>query len=104
LEHQTCIVDLFARAGDFEKAVAIMMKAPVADHLPIWTALLAACHKCGNLKLGSIAFQHAVQLDETDPGLYVCMRNIYASAAMQTQAYDASIAGSEMKEANDAAF
>ena len=56
------------------------------DYLPMWTALLGACQKWGNVYLGRIAFDHAIQLDRKHVGTYICMRNIYAAAMMQEEA------------------
>ena len=43
IEHYTCMIDLFSRAGHFCKAVAMIRQVPSSDHLPAWTALLARC-------------------------------------------------------------
>ena len=83
LEHQTCMVDLFGRAGHFEKAVKVMKTMLNCDSLPMWLSLLGACQKWGDLKLGRQVFEHVVELDEMHGSAYVCMGNIYAAASMQ---------------------
>ena len=65
LEHYTCMVDLFGRAGHFENAVAVVKKAPTSDYLPIWTSLLGACQKWGNVELGRFAFNQLVQTQQS---------------------------------------
>ena len=82
LEHYTCMVDLFGRGGHVEKAIEIIKRMPSADYLPVWVTLLSACCKLGDVKLGRLAFEYAIQLDENHAGIYVCMRNIYASAPL----------------------
>jgi hypothetical protein len=76
LEHYTCVVDLFGRAGLVEKAIALINSVPIFDHLPMWVSLLGACQKWGNIQLGRLAFQHAVKIDEEHPALYVYLSNI----------------------------
>jgi pentatricopeptide repeat protein len=82
-EHYTCMVDLFARAGHFDKALLVIKEMPMFDYLPVWTSVLGACQKWGNVDVGRLAFDHAVQWDGKDSALYVCMSNIYALAAQQ---------------------
>ena len=86
LEHYACMVDLFARAGDFEKAMTMIKKMSSCDYLPAWSSLLGACAKWGNVKLGRLAFEHSIRLDEKSAGAYVHMSEIYASAGMQEDA------------------
>lgn len=64
LEHFTCMVDLFGRAAHFDKAMAVIKRMPSSNHLPAWCALLGACQKWGNAKIGSMAFENALRADE----------------------------------------
>ncbi|MCO5571576.1 hypothetical protein L7F22_025320 [Adiantum nelumboides] len=81
-EHYTCMVDLFGRARLFNKAMKVIRMMPSSDHPPVWFALLGACRKWGNVKLGRFAFERAVQLDQCDAAIYVLMSDIYAAAGM----------------------
>ena len=47
---------------------------------------MGSCQKWGNVKVGKVAFDHAVRLDERCTTAYVSMSNIYASASMQEDA------------------
>ena len=76
LEHHTCIVDLFGRAGRFQEAAGVITKLPNLDYLPLWASLLGSCQKWGNLELGKVAFEHAIQLDEGNATAYIYMSNI----------------------------
>jgi pentatricopeptide repeat protein len=80
LTHHACMVDLFCRAGDFDKAVVILQNMPTSDYFPAWISLLSGCNKCRNVKLGEAVFDHVLQLNESHPSAYVCMGNIYAVA------------------------
>ena len=80
LEHQTCMVDLFSRAGNIDKAMSMIMTMPVLDYLPMWISLLGACQRGQSVELGRLAFEHAMKLDDTYASAYVSMSNVYASA------------------------
>ena len=86
LEHYTCMVDLFSRAGHFYKAIALVEEMRVSDRLPLLLALLSACHKWANVELGKWAFEQSVQLDANCSAAYIGMANIYAAAGMQREA------------------
>ncbi|KAI5062763.1 hypothetical protein GOP47_0023302 [Adiantum capillus-veneris] len=89
LEHRTCMVDMFSRAGRFDKAVYMIEKVSASDCLPLWSALLGACQIWGNMEIGRWAFDHTVKLDENFAAAYVCMSSIYAAAGMQDEVYEA---------------
>jgi pentatricopeptide repeat protein len=82
LEHHMCMVDLFSRAGHFDRAVSVIHKMPNSNHAAAWTTLLGACCKSGNLALGKLAFEQAVELDSKDAASYIAMSNMYVAAAM----------------------
>lgn len=85
-EHYTCMVDVFGRAGDLENAMEMIRKMPSSGHLPAWFALLGACKKWGDVKLGREAFENATRIDEKAAVAYLFMRDIYAAAGMQEDA------------------
>jgi pentatricopeptide repeat protein len=83
LEHYTCIVDMFSRAGQVEQMMAVITDMPFHVDLPIWNTVLGACQKWGNVHLGISAFEHIIQLDETNAAAYVSLSNIFAASAQQ---------------------
>ena len=83
LGHYSCMIDLFGRAGHFDKAMEVIKEMPSSDYPPVWGALLGACQKWGNVELGRFAFDQALQLDASNDAAYACMTNIYAAAGMQ---------------------
>ncbi|KAH7432831.1 hypothetical protein KP509_07G042200 [Ceratopteris richardii] len=95
VEHYTCMVDLYGRAGHFDKAIAVIESMPSSDHLFVWSALLGACQKWGEANVGRWAFEHAIQLDKDDDAAYICMANIYVTIGMQEEA--ASITALQVK-------
>ncbi|MCO5556815.1 hypothetical protein L7F22_010368 [Adiantum nelumboides] len=62
-EHYACMVDLFGRASRFDKAMRVIKMMPSDDYPPVWSALLGACLRGGNVELGQLAFERAIQLD-----------------------------------------
>ena len=83
LEHYLCMIDVFVRSGLFHKALLIIEKLPILDARAVWTVLLGACQKWGNLKLAGLAFENALQQsDENCTSIFVCMRNICAATAI----------------------
>ena len=85
LEHYTCMIDLFGRAGNFKKTGNLLEK--VSSHqLSLFLAILGSCHKWADVNLGKWAFEQSVMLDEKCAIAYVCMGNIYAAAKMYKEA------------------
>jgi pentatricopeptide repeat protein len=83
LEHWLCMIDVFGRSGHFNKALIITEKMPVVDTLAVWTALMGACQKWGNLELARLASANAVQhSDGNCISVHVCMRNICAASTI----------------------
>nr|UPT49150.1 pentatricopeptide repeat protein AaPPR677 [Agave angustifolia] len=80
IEHYGCLIDLLGRAGQLEKAVAIVIKMPVEPDIVIWRALLSACRTHGNIQLSERIIDHISKLDlGTQGGGHVLLSNLYAS-------------------------
>ncbi|KAH7281258.1 hypothetical protein KP509_36G038100 [Ceratopteris richardii] len=74
------IIDLFGRAGDFERLKCYFEKIKAhADHIS-WFSLLGACSAHGNLELAKHLFKDVVQVELEDGPVYVVMSNVYAAA------------------------
>ena len=85
LEHYTCMIDLFGRAGHFDKMKTLIDKVSNSRYLPLFLTVLGACRKWRNVKLGRWAFEQAIGLDERCSAAYVCMKNIYVSVGMEIE-------------------
>jgi pentatricopeptide repeat protein len=57
LEHYASMMDLFGRAGCFDKAEELLENVPSQERLPLFLAILGACRKWNNVKLGRWAFE-----------------------------------------------
>ena len=86
LHHHTCMVVILGSIGNFEKAMEVIKVMPSSDYLDIWLSLLGACQKWGNVKLGTLAFDQVLQLDNACAGAYVLIANIFETAGMQKDA------------------
>ena len=86
IEHCTCMVVVFGHAGLFEKAVSVIKTISSGEYPSVWLALLGACRKWGNVKLGKLAFDEVLLLDNGCAAAYTLMANIYAAAGMQADA------------------
>jgi pentatricopeptide repeat protein len=83
LQLSICIVDLFCRSGNFDKAMLVIESVPISSRFRMWVAFLVACRNWVNVELGEMVFDHLVQLDHRYSGGYVCMSNLYAAAGIQ---------------------
>ena len=62
LGHYACMMMAFGTAGHLDKAISVI-KAMPSDYPAVWFALLGPCRKGGNVNLGQLAFDQALQLD-----------------------------------------
>ncbi|KAL5706023.1 hypothetical protein ACHQM5_024238 [Ranunculus cassubicifolius] len=86
MEHFSCVVDLFARTGRFDDAVHFISKMPFEPDKSVWGTLLAACRAHQNVDIGKLAAEHLFCLEPENPGNYVTLSHIYASAGRRTDA------------------
>lgn len=80
IEHYSCMVDLYSRAGMFEKATDIMKGMPFLASPTMWRTLLAACRVHRNLELGKLSAEKLISLQPNDSAAYVLLSNIHAVA------------------------
>jgi pentatricopeptide repeat protein len=85
-EHRTCMVVLLGCSGQFGTALSAMELMPPADQLGTLLALLGACQKWGNVRLGKLAFDQALQIDRSCAAAYVLMANLFSMTGMHEDA------------------
>jgi pentatricopeptide repeat protein len=85
IPHFNCMLDAFARSGQFNEAVLLMRNMPHQPNLSSWCCMLGACCKWGNLELGRHAFECASKLTKCDVSLFIVMANIYWDAHTSEQ-------------------
>jgi pentatricopeptide repeat protein len=87
VSHQACMVMVFGCAGRIEKAISLIKAMPHSDEpSSVWIALLGACTKWGNVELGRVIFDQAIQIDDSLAAPYILMANIYQEAGMHEDA------------------
>lgn len=79
-EHYGCMVDLYGRAGDLQKAYNFITQMPIKPNVVIWRTLLGACSIHGNVELAEEVQKTLSELDPNDSGDHVLLSNIYAVA------------------------
>lgn len=79
MEHYSCMVDLYSRAGLLEKAMALINGMPFPAGSTVWRTLLAACRVHRNLELGKLAGEKLISLQPQDSAAYVLLSNLYAT-------------------------
>ncbi|XP_062228759.1 pentatricopeptide repeat-containing protein At4g13650-like [Phragmites australis] len=82
MEHYTCMVDLFGRAGKFCDAMDFIDAMPCQPGRLVWEALLASCRLHGNVQLGRLAAKKILEIRPEDPSPYIILSNIHASVDM----------------------
>ncbi|ONK75879.1 uncharacterized protein A4U43_C03F21540 [Asparagus officinalis] len=82
MEHYSCLVDLYARAGLLEEAEDILRKMPTRPSAAIWAALLNACSVHRNTEVGERVANKLLEMKTENAGHYVLIANMYAAAGL----------------------
>ena len=85
-EHHISMIVVYGNAGHFDNAMSVIKVMPSSEYGEIWLILLGACRKWGNVKLGILAFDQAIQQDSTCPAAYTLMATIFTDSGMQNDA------------------
>ncbi|KAL4178890.1 hypothetical protein AMTRI_Chr13g84450 [Amborella trichopoda] len=86
LQHYTCMLDLYGRAGLLKEAEELIQSMPKEPDEAAWAALLSACKSHGEAQMGIKIAGHLLSLRPKDPSTYILLSNIYASARMWDEA------------------
>ncbi|PUZ69303.1 hypothetical protein GQ55_2G096900 [Panicum hallii var. hallii] len=81
MEHYSCMVDLYARAGLLEKAEELLNQTPFPPTSTMWAALVGACHERGNIIIGERSARRLLEMKTENAGHYVLIANMYAAAS-----------------------
>ncbi|KAL2345532.1 hypothetical protein Fmac_006817 [Flemingia macrophylla] len=76
MEHYTCMVDLYGKAGQFDKAEYLIKNLPFEPDVVLWGTLLAACGLHSNLELGDYAAERIRKLESNNPIFYTMLSKI----------------------------
>ncbi|KAK1588514.1 hypothetical protein Q3G72_024232 [Acer saccharum] len=94
MEHYACMVDLLGRAGLLDEAFNYVKRLPCKPSRSLLESLSGACRIHGNVELGEKISEMVLEMDPENPGSYVMLHNIYASAGRWE---DANRVRSDMK-------
>ncbi|KAJ0768974.1 putative tetratricopeptide-like helical domain superfamily [Helianthus annuus] len=78
LEHFSCMVDLYGRAGLLRKAEEIISTMPYDPTPAMWATIIGACRIHGNRELAEFAGEKLLEMRPRNSGYYVLMANLYA--------------------------
>ncbi|XP_011628759.1 pentatricopeptide repeat-containing protein At5g66520 [Amborella trichopoda] len=82
VEHYGCVVDALCRAGLLQEAKCLVETMPVRANAVILGTLLNGCRvHNNNVGLGERVLERLVELDPQNPGYYVLLSNMYATAS-----------------------
>lgn len=80
VEHFSCMVDLFGRAGLLNKAKKVITSMPYRPTTAMWATLVGACRIHGNSEIGEWAAEKLLEMKPENPGYYVLIANMHAAA------------------------
>ncbi|KAK1288810.1 Pentatricopeptide repeat-containing protein [Acorus calamus] len=80
LDHYACVVDMLGRAGRLSEAESLIDWMPMEPDSVIWSALLGACRKHGEPRIGERASRKLRELEPENSIGYVMMSNIYCES------------------------
>ncbi|PKA58409.1 Pentatricopeptide repeat-containing protein [Apostasia shenzhenica] len=81
VEHYACMVDLFGRRGQLNRAIELIITMPMKPDAVVWGALLGACRIHGDMRIAMQVMKQMLQLEGcSNGGLYVLMANLFCEA------------------------
>jgi pentatricopeptide repeat protein len=82
LDHYVCLVDLLGRGGRLEEAMGVIETMPFKPDFLVCKTLLNACNLHANVALGEDMARRCLELDPSDPAIYLLLANLYDNAGM----------------------
>lgn len=79
IEHYSCMIDLFARAGCLQGAIALIDEIPYQPDATMWSAVLRGCIENGDKSLSMEVAKRIIELDPQNSGAFVQLSGVMAS-------------------------
>lgn len=76
VEHFTCMVDLYGRAGRLNETREFIHKHGISHLSSVWKSFLSSCRLHKNIKMGKWVSEKLLQLEPSDAGSYVLLSNM----------------------------
>ncbi|KAJ9146248.1 hypothetical protein P3X46_028537 [Hevea brasiliensis] len=80
IEHYSCMVDLFARAGYIQEAKNLVENMPFVADAIMWLSVLRGCLAHGDKDLGEKVAERIIELDPESSSAYVQLSGIFATS------------------------
>ncbi|XP_042520195.1 putative pentatricopeptide repeat-containing protein At1g77010, mitochondrial [Macadamia integrifolia] len=80
IEHYSCMIDLFARAGFLKEAMDLINQMPFEADASMWSSVLRGCMSHGDEALGRKVAQYIIMLDSVGSSAYVQLSSLYATS------------------------
>ncbi|XP_061353997.1 pentatricopeptide repeat-containing protein At1g06140, mitochondrial [Gastrolobium bilobum] len=81
-EHYACMIDVLARAGQFDAALSFLSDMPIKPGPNVWGALLNACRFHKRVELAEEIAKTLLLIEPNDLSLHVLLSNIYDDSRM----------------------
>ncbi|KAH6834115.1 hypothetical protein C2S53_017009 [Perilla frutescens var. hirtella] len=79
VEHYSCMVDLFGRAGLLEEARRVLKSMPMEPNAPVWGALLSSCEMHKSMDGAEESAARVFDLNTGATGSYMMLSKLYAA-------------------------
>ncbi|KAF7840922.1 putative pentatricopeptide repeat-containing protein [Senna tora] len=78
-DHYACMVDMYGRANELDKAVEFMRKIPIEMDATVLGAFLNACRVSSNVELAKEVEEKLLKVEANNGARYVQLANVYAA-------------------------
>ncbi|CAN0914157.1 Putative pentatricopeptide repeat-containing protein At1g68930 [Linum grandiflorum] len=78
IEHYTCMVDLYARAGRLNEAKGFILENGISHLTVVWKSLLSSCRLHNNVEVGKWVCERLIELEPLDESSYILISNIFS--------------------------
>ncbi|XAR59525.1 hypothetical protein NMG60_11015387 [Bertholletia excelsa] len=79
IDHYACMIDLYGRASQLDKAVPFMRRIPIEQDAVLLGTFINACKMSGKVELAKEAEEGLLRLEGDNGSRYVQLANIYAA-------------------------
>ncbi|KAG7020981.1 putative pentatricopeptide repeat-containing protein, partial [Cucurbita argyrosperma subsp. argyrosperma] len=79
VEHFTCMVDVYGRAGRLNEVKEFIYQNDLSHHSAVWKAFLSSCRLYKDIEMGNWVSEKLFKLEPRDEGPYVLLSNMCSS-------------------------